>query len=169
MDDSERRYAEIMRRIAQHKQVPKPRLSLLETTLDQLNVLDELARLSHRLSAHRIAYRPGIFKGQGWVGVLTWHQARGYHGYRSLTITGVWARWQDGDVHIIIGEKARAYSAAIFNAESYHKLICKGFQTYYDDDGRPPTSDDVIHLQAAYTPANRLAIRQQIAAILHTL
>lgn len=169
MDDSERRYAEIMRRIAQRKQAPTPKPSLLESTLDQLNVLDELARLSRRLTENRIAYRPGVVNGRGWVGVLIWHHEYGYYGYRSLTITGVWAVWRDGEIHVIVGEKTRSYAAAVFNAESYHKLVRKGFQTYYDDDGSPPTRGDSIHLQATYTPENRLAIRQQIAHTLNQL
>lgn len=168
MSNSNSRYEEIRRRIAARRTqylAPTPS-TLLETTLDQLNVYDQLEEFRMNRPDDWVCYTPTPFNGQGWSGVLVWCHRKGYHGYRQIIIFGVWAQWQDEQIRIIADKRQRTYSAAIYNPESFHKLIRKSFELYYDDDGRPPHSSQTPDLEIAYSPADRLTIRQKLMKLM---
>lgn len=168
MSDSDRRYEEIRRRIAARKNhyiAPTPS-TLLETTLDQLNVYDQLEEFCVNRPYEWVCYTPTSVAGRDWAGVLIWFHKKGYYGYRQLVIFGVWVRWRDEQLWVIAGNRQRDYAAAVYNPESFHKLIQKGIELYYNDDGSPPKQPDVPNLEVVYTPTDRLTIRQQLIAVM---
>jgi hypothetical protein len=168
MSDSESRYEEIRRRIAARRTQylsPTPS-SLLETTLDQLNVYDQLEEFRMNRPEDWVCYAPTPFSGRGWSGVLVWCHRKGYYGYRQIIIFGIWVCWQDENLQIIADHRQRDYSAAVYNPESFHRLIRKSFELYYNDDGRPPQLSTSADLKVTYSSTDRLAIRQQLRALI---
>lgn len=158
--EHERRYQEIMRRIAERQQRPAaaPPAGPLAAVLDGLNVLDTLENLRELLAAEFVVYGPGTLQGPGWLGAALWFRARGYYGYQTLSLLGAWALVEAGEIVLRAGRRTLLYSAPVYQPESYHKLISRGFATYYNDNGRPPAAEDAA-LVVAYAAARRLELR----------
>lgn len=127
--------------------------------LDVLHVLEDNAPKYLR---DVLFYGPRSFDGQGWAAALIWYRHKGYNNYRDLTLFGVWAV-EDGDkTKILLGTKPLKFSAPVYNAESYHALIQRGFKTYYGDDGSPPPPDNISY-ETLFDATARLKLRQTIA------
>lgn len=145
----------------------------LATTLDGLNALDALAQLREKhfspLLCHGAIARDGLTP-QTWVGVMIWHRPSGYLGYKTLTVIGVWAMLdQEGKHQIIVGKKYLPFASPFYDAEAYFKLIRRGFDLYYNDDGSPPPPSGRI-TEFRYEPAKRLELRETLAqALLKTV
>ncbi|MCC6614869.1 MAG: hypothetical protein IT320_15415 [Anaerolineae bacterium] len=135
----------------------------------------ELARILDDLDAWRavetalagqprlIAWGPKIMRGDRpvpWVSVVMWRRASGYSGYKTLTLSGVWAV-QDTPPRIVVGQRRLPYAAPFYEAEAYHKLMRKEFTIYYRDDGAPPSLPS-RRWDAPYVPEQRLALRETI-------
>ena len=162
MDDPEARYRAIIRRIAARKN-NRPRSAAVtpEGVLDALNAFDALDDLR---ANQRRCHGPKVVRGRGWMGAVIWCQKPGYSTRPALALLGIWALGEE-DISVIVGTKTLHYSAPVYTAEAYHRLIRAGFETYYDDDGGPPPETGRL-FSARYDPAARLALREQIAAIL---
>lgn len=131
----------------------------LAAVLDGLDGWGVLAAACDRAPRHAPLYGPRVVRRADAVAVVVWHKGPGFHGYRALTLFGVWAT---ADGRLLVGGKQVAYSAATYNPESYHKLIRTDYRTYYTDDGAPPPTP---LWAVTYTPAERLALRRELAAV----
>jgi hypothetical protein len=77
----------------------------------------------------------------------------------------VWALESGAAVNLVVGSKALTFNAPIFNAETYHYHIRRGFSVLYAGDASPPPAAD-WQWQAAYDPARRLLLRDELDAAL---
>ncbi len=161
--DDEGRYQEIKRRIQQRKQTSPPADDGLAAVLDELNIFGYLDDMRSKLSPKIRCYGPKIVRRKGWMGVVVWHRQRGYSTSPVLHLFGIWAVGETETPTIAIGAKMLLFSAPVYNAESYHKLIKRGFDVYYDDDGCPPP-ESLWRYSAVYDPAKRLVSRKAIEA-----
>ena len=135
----------------------------LARILDGLNVLGTLETLrAMRFSPH-LCYGPktvGALEPVVCVGVVLWFRPAGYYGYKTLTLLGVWAQGEGTIPTIAVGVKRLAFARDFYDAEAYHKLIRRGYDLYYNDDGLPPPDAFTI----AYSAEMRLSLRETIAA-----
>jgi hypothetical protein len=136
-----------------------PAQAELAAVLDGLDTWGVLENARDRAPQGTTFYGPGVVRRGDAVGVVLWHKAPGFHGYKTLTLFGVWAV---AGGRLVVGTKRLTYSAATYNPESYHKLIRKGYKTYYKDDNVPP-SDPLW--SATYTPGERLVLRRHLAVV----
>ncbi len=144
------RYEDILRRIQQKQaeEASQPKQDDLATVLDGLDALGFLEKIKRRPPEGRVGFGPKVFRGhtaishsdekQYWCGVLVWHKPKGYGHYQTLEVLGIWAVEVGEAVEIIVGTKTLAFSAPIFNAESYQIQMKRSFKTYYDGDASPP-------------------------------
>lgn len=130
--------------------------------LSGLNILTVLADKAPAYLQHVVDYGPASFVGPGWACVVVWYCDKGYHGYQTLTLFGVWAVGVGENATILLAAKSLQYRAAVFNPESYYALIARDFRTYYGDAGEPPPKEAAI-LQCAYDPLRRLELRRELA------
>jgi hypothetical protein len=139
----------------------------LGDALDALGAWGSLEALTERRLAGALTYGPAVLRGylpRTWAGVLLWHRPRGYYGWKTLGLLGIWAlRHDDEAIEIVAGEKALIYSLPHYSPESYHYRIQREFKTFYADDGAPPATAD---LSERFDPAARLALRRAIASYL---
>lgn len=163
--ENEKRYEDILRRIAAQKQAALTPKIPLESILDAVNALDQMEDFRRVCQKQARCYGPAVFRGKDWVGALVWSHPADYHGYHTLTLTGIWAVQAETDVEIRVGRRILSYQAAVFEAEAFYKLIRKKFDLYYDDPGLSPAADHALYI-TLYTPARRLAIRREIEAAL---
>lgn len=136
----------------------------LTQTLDSLNAWGALEDTQACKLLRHLCFGPKAFKGvlpAPWVGVLIWRRERGYYGYRTLHLLGVWALAESKGVRVVVGTKTLKYSAPFYDAEAYHALIQRGFETYYKDKGSPPPVESQ-RFCVLYDPAERLARREQL-------
>jgi hypothetical protein len=164
MPTRDQRFNDILRRLEQRKQAElrAPQEQLLGATLDELNAADQLEKLKRRPPASLTAYGPKTFSSRSgaiWVGSLLWHKPKGYGHYQSLGILGIWACVQGSDTEIILGEKSLAFSAPIFNPESYYHHIKRRFDLYYPLETAPP-ADPLYRVR--YHSEQRLLIRSAL-------
>lgn len=161
--DSEQRYQEIMRRIAQGKSSPatETAMSTCVKALDALNIVDLLDDLRRHPPDSIQCYGPKSIVRKTWAGTVVWCKRKGFNTHLQLLLLGVWAIQRDDAIAIVVGTKELVYSAPIYTAEAYHKLIRTDYTVYYDDDGSPPPEKHLF--STVYDPAERLAIRQAIA------
>ncbi|MEL6152339.1 MAG: hypothetical protein AAFR56_22095, partial [Chloroflexota bacterium] len=141
---SEERYRQIMQQMARRKQQATQQ-STLAPLADVLNGLDAHTAVEAALKqvpAGFYAAGPRTIKTRGGsapaIGIVLWMRMGGFYGYRTLIVAGVWAQTTDNATQIVVGRKHLTYSAATYNPESYHKLIRRGYSTYYADDNTPP-------------------------------
>ena len=170
-DENQKRYDDILKRIAgrktfgNHRQDNKaPRLQ--DRLLDLLNAYDAFAALTQRSYAGILCYGPKSIRGAAWSAVIIWYHPKGYYGYQKLKLLGVWAHCLNADIMLTIGIRQLPYQASIYNPESYHAAIQRGFKLYYDDNGAPPDENDSILFQARHSPKERLTHRQTLDNIL---
>lgn len=152
--------------------VMQPDLSPIDPgpILDSLNAWDALDRARRQISGSgpiRLAFGPKPVAGPDYAGAVIWKRAPGYHGYKILTVVGIWCARTADAAHILIGSKRLPYQAPFFDPEAYHKILRRDYLTYYADDGAPPAHSG-IRAQTIYDPAQRLALRRWLAAeVLH--
>ncbi len=131
----------------------------LAEILDGLDTWGMLEAACDRAPKSARLFGPQVVRRGDAVAVVVWHKAPGFHGYRTLTLFGVWAL---ADGRLLVGTKQLAYSAATYNLESYHKLIRKGYKTYYKDDNTPPSAPVWA---VTYAAEQRLTLRRQLAEV----
>jgi hypothetical protein len=151
----------ILRQIAQLR--AQPVQEALARILDSLDAWGA-AELARKAMPRLTGWGPKAVSGaspSAWVGVVVWQRAAGYTGYKLLTVRGIWALQEGTDARIIVGQKVLPYTASFYEAEAYHKLIRKGFDIYYGDNGAPPTTR---LYDALYVAEQRLAMREAVKA-----
>lgn len=127
-----------------------------------LNVLSVLDDNTAKYLRDVLHYGPSSFTGKGWAAALIWYRQKGYHGYQTLMLFGIWAVDADDTTRLLIATKPLKFSAPVYNAESYHALIRQSFKTYYADDGSPPSEDYIIY-ETTFDPTRRLKLREELA------
>ena len=170
MADDERRYQEILRKIASRGPFGSPAPAQepdnpLDRALNGINAFDSLARLTQRDYADIVCYGPKALRGSTWSAVVLWYQPKGYHGYQTLSLLGVWAQQQGSEMALSIGIRQLPYRAPVFDAGVYRVAIQNGFRLYYEDDGHPPGADDQLLYRAIYRQEQRLNQRQALREI----
>lgn len=129
----------------------------LARILDDLNVLDTLETIRKR---SKLTYGPKvILSALPSRAVVVWRRPAGYHGYKTLTLFGVWAYLRDNAPIITIGAKQLPFSAPFYDADAYHKLIRQNYDLYYRDDNRPPAQPA---FSVRYDPDQRLELRETL-------
>jgi len=171
-DDKQQRYQDILKRIAEQKtnklnQTENVSKSAYDLTLDSLNAYDEMAKLPLKTYKHILCYGPQVIRQAIWSGVVVWYRNKGYYGYQTLHLLGVWAYQHDTDINLIIGIRDLPYRAPIHNPEGYHASIRNGFKIFYDDNGHPPDQTENILFQSPYNQKERLTFRQTLNKILN--
>jgi hypothetical protein len=136
---------------------------MLDAVLDGLNAYGFLDDVQARHDEKVLRYGPKIVTGESWVGVVIWQRPRGYHGYRTLTLLGIWAYVESVQVMITLGAKTLSFSNPYYNAEAYHKHIQTRFDLYYEGDASPPPESDRLYT-VVYDSDQRLNIRREIEA-----
>lgn len=171
-DDADARYEEILRKIAERKAREQAQSALtarrdaLMRALDLLNVHDALEALGGVWQQRSRCYGPEVYSGSTWSGVLIWGFPRSYRGYRQLMLIGVWALHTEDGIQIVVGKRQLAFKPDFYEADAFYKLIKRGFDVYYADDGHPPAADEERLYDAPYDLAQRLEQRRAIAEVL---
>jgi hypothetical protein len=173
-EDHEARYEEILRRIEsrRHTSAKTPQQMKLAGILDGLNALgfleDMRKKRLHTISIYGPkAVRGHVTEGEStrqWAAALIWYKPRGYHHYRTLNILGVWALDAGDQTHLLLATKTLEFDSPVFNPESYHREIKRGFELYYRGDGAPPADNHLATI--VYGADKRLALREEIKSIL---
>lgn len=169
-DEQEQRYEDILKRIAnrkpfgQHQDEDKP-ASPYDLIIDSLNSYDILDKLAQRPYSNLIVHGPKALRYKTWSGVVIWYRPKGYHGYKTLSLFGVWASQVGSDIQLTIGIRELPYRAAVYSAEGYFATIQKDFKLFYEDRGNPPTDDDIILFQTTHQAKERLIYRQTLSKI----
>lgn len=169
MSDSERRYAEIMRKLAEReaekaRQPQRERQHELARILENLDAAGKLAAIQRTRALRGMCWGPKNVQGEtpsAWVGVLLWRRGSGYHGYKQLQIAGVWAFDQDDETQVVFGSRYFPYTAPTYEAEAYQKLMKRGYDIYYRVDPAPPPTHQWL-FSAVYRPSERLALRETL-------
>lgn len=166
-DDNQRRYDDILKRIAERKTTEKnqpeqKQKSAYDLILDSLNAYDQMATLPHHTYKHILCYGPQVIRKPTWSGVVVWYRNKGYYGYQILHLLGIWAHQHHTNIELAIGIRDLPYRASIYSAEGYHASIRNGFKLFYEDDGHPPEERNAILLQTIYQQKERLALRQTL-------
>ncbi len=170
----EQRYEDILRKIAGRRPYggkardDKPRKPH-DAVLDGLNAYDSLAALAERDYEHILCHGPETKNAAAWSAVLIWFRNKGYHGYKRLTLLGIWAHYSESEMALSLGTRNLAYQAPIYDAGVYRVAIESGFQLYYGDDGRPPNENEHLHYSSLYSEKKRLTLRQALREILAVL
>lgn len=126
-----------------------------------LNVMRVLEDKPERLMQKVLHYGPQSYMGEDWAATLIWYRKKGIDNYQTITLFGVWAQESDNDTLLQIGTKQLAFSAAVYNPESYNQLIKGNFTTYYGNNGNPPP--DTVIYETHYDVTKRLVLRQELA------
>ncbi len=166
-DDSEDRYEEILKRIAQRKPFGgKSRGAEAQTPQDQaldlVNAYDALAAQTREEFQHVLCYGPRALRGSAWSGALIWYHRKGYYGYQTLHLLGVWAHYREGECLLSMGIRSLPYRAPVYDAGVYRVAIQSNFRIYYDDAGGPPDKDDRLLYQVEFNETDRLKQRRAL-------
>jgi hypothetical protein len=125
-------------------------------------ILDDLRK---RTPSGNLCFGPMDVYGAKWSGVVVWYRPAGYHSYKTLTLLGVWACVDQEATLIIVGTRPLPFTAPFYDPEAYFYKIPHSFDLYYGDDAPPPEEEDRL-LEVRYNPAQRLALRDDIEAVL---
>lgn len=171
-DDNQQRYDDILKRIAKRKSIDKNQAeqkpkSAYDLILDSLNAYDKMATLQLQDYKHILCYGPQVIRQPKESGVVIWYRNKGYHGYTTLHLLGIWAHNLETDIYLTVGIRDLPYRASIYDPEGYHASIHKGFRAFYEDDGHHPTDTDTILFQMIYQQKERLTHRQMLHNVLH--
>ncbi len=169
--DSEKRYDDILKNIASRRpfgsdgpeEIPQ---TPPDRALDLLNAFDALAEIAQRDYQSILCYGPRICRGAAWSGVVLWYHRKGYHGYQTLNLLGVWAHYRAGELAVTVGIRELPYRAPVYDPGVYRVAIQNSFRLYYDDRGQPPEGDDRVLYQAPFEPKERLRHRQALNELL---
>ena len=143
----------------------------LAAILDGLNALGGLDQLREAGPSRLLSGGPLAVQGGQpcpWVGAVIWQRAPGYFGYRTLMLYGLWALRDGESTRLRTGLRRLAYALDFFEPDAYHKRIRREFALYYADDGAPPAEAEAAW-SADYTPADRLALREEAASAINRL
>ncbi len=165
--DNDNRYEDILKKIAERPLFGGKRREILprtphERVLDRINAYDCLADLPRGDYQHWLCYGPTPTRGSAWSGVVVWAHRKGYHGYQTLTLLGVWAHYAADEILLSIGSRHLPYSAAIYDAGVYRVAIRNNFRLYYDDRGGPPDDGSSLLFRGGYSDGERLQFRQSL-------
>lgn len=139
---------------------------LHDRALDLINAFDALAKLPQGEFKHILCYGPKAVRGQAWSGVVIWYHSKGYHGYQTLFLLGVWAHYRKGELRLSIGIRQLSYRAPVYDPGVYRVAIQNNFRIYYDDDGHPPGEEDRLLFRARFSMKKRLTLRQTLVETL---
>ncbi|MCY3780905.1 MAG: hypothetical protein OXG78_11395 [Chloroflexi bacterium] len=167
---NEDRYEDILKKIAERrpfgrKQRETRPLTPHERVLNLINAYDCLAELSREGYAQWLCHGPKSLRGSAWAGVVAWAHRKGYHGYQSLNLHGVWAHYVDDEIRLSIGIRTLPYNAPVYDAGVYRVAIQSNFRIYYDDSGRPPYGEEPRLYGRAFKEEERLQHRQALIEI----
>lgn len=170
-EDKKQRYDSILRNIASRRpfggakpEEERPRLH--DRALDLINAFDALAELTQAEFKHILCYGPKAVRGQAWSGVVVWYHSKGYHGYQTLNLLGVWAHYRDSELRLSMGIRKLSYRAPVYDPGVYRVAIQNNFNIYYDDDVRVPGEEDRLLFRARFDMKKRLSYRQTLVEIL---
>jgi len=170
-DDNQQRYDNILQRIAHRKpfksQAESKPKSPYDLILDSLNAYDTFDVLTHAKYTHIITHGPKVIRRKTWSGVVIWYRDKGYHGYKLLSLFGIWLHQHETDIQLTIGIRKLPYRASVYNPEGYFATIRKDFKLFYDDSGQPPTADDDILFHTPHNTKERLTYRQTLSEIIN--
>ena len=170
-EDKKQRYEDILKKIERRRpfgsaqEEEKPRRPQ-DRVLDLLNSFDALADIAQRDFERVLCYGPQTFHGPAWSGVVIWYHSKGYHGYQTLHLLGVWAHYRDGEIMLSIGIRPLPYRAPVYDPGVYRVAIQNNFRLYYDDDGHPPADSDRLLYRAPFKSKERLNHRQALIELL---
>ncbi len=170
-EDKKQRYENILKNIERRRpfgsarKEEKPRTPQ-DRVLDLLNAFDALAELAQRDYQRVLCYGPQTVRGRAWSGVVIWYHSKGYHGYQTLRLLGVWAHYHDSEIMLSIGVRKLAYRAPVYDPGVYRVAIQNNFRIYYDDDGHPPADGDCRLYRASFKLRERLEHREAFTDIL---
>ena len=164
------RYEAILKQIAEGRPFGSRRSEPLpptphERALDRINAVDALAPLARRDYRHALCYGPKSLRGSAWSAAVVWYHPKGYHGYQTLYLLGVWAHYDEGQMLLSIAERQLPYRAPVYDAGVYRVAIQNNFRLYYDDDGGPPGKGDRLLHRCRYQEKERLTHRQTLTDI----
>ena len=170
-DNNTDRYEDILKRIAERRPFgSQQRRDKPETphdrVLDLINAYDSFADQAQRNYEQILCYGPKHIRGAAWSAVVIWYRPKGYHGYRTLHLLGVWAHYRDEDIVISIGQRELPYRAPIFDPSVFRVAVENHFDTYYGDNGHPPGEADSLHYQSVFETEKRLQHRKALDDIL---
>ena len=170
-EQKKQRYEDILKNIERRRpfgsaqKEEKPRRPQ-DRVLDLLNSFDALADLTRRDFERVICYGPQTFQGAAWSGVVIWYHSKGYHGYQTLHLLGVWAHDRAGEITLSIGIRPLPYRAPVYDPGVYRVAIQNNFRIYYADDGQPPDDDDRLLYREPFKSKERLNHRQTLIELL---
>ncbi len=169
-DRDDERYNDILRRIAEGRPFGHRRRELLPQTpqdraLDRINAYDTLAQLTRRDYQQVLCYGPKPLRGPAWSAVVVWFHHKGYHGYQTLCLLGVWAHYEDERILLSIAERQLPYRAPVYDAGVYRVAIQNHFNLYYQDGGGPPDAGDTLLHRCRFLEKERLDHRQTLKNI----
>lgn len=170
-EDKHQRYQNILKNIERRRpfgrdrKEEKPRAPQ-DRVLDLLNAFDALAELAQRDFEQILCYGPQTARGRAWSGVVIWYHSKGYHGYQTLRLLGVWAHYRNSKIVLSIGIRRLPYRAPVYDPGVYRVAIQNNFRLYYDDNGQPPEDGDRRLYHAPFKLRERLEHRQALADIL---
>ncbi len=170
-EDKNQRYQEILKRIDNRRPFGRPRAEAKpsapqDQVLNLLNAYDALADLAGRDYENILCYGPQTCRAPAWSGVVMWYHSKGYHGYQTLHLLGVWAHYHASEILISIGIRSLPYRAPVYDPGVYRVAIQNNFRIYYDDDGHPPDESDRTLYRATFKSTERLIHRQTLAELL---
>lgn len=172
-EDKNQRYENILKNIERRRpfgsvrKEEKPRAPQ-DRVLDLLNAFDALAELTQREFERILCYGPQTVRGRAWSGVVIWYHSKGYHGYQTLRLLGVWAHYREGEIMLSIGIRRLPYRAPVYDPGVYRVAIQNNFRIYYDDNGHPPGDGDRLLYRAPFRSKKRLEHRQALNDLLHS-
>jgi hypothetical protein len=172
------RYEDILRRIQQRKaqEAVQPRQDALAAVLDEVNALGVLEEVKKRPPVPLSCFGPKVFhktwslstsQDAYWLGAILWHKPRGYGQYQTLGLLGIWVVEAEEGVTLVVGTGQLAYTAPIFNAESYYHHLRRGFSLYYAGSPSPPAQGSGRLYETLYRSGERLAIRAAVESAVH--
>lgn len=158
-----------MRRRWRAERTPEPARTAeqreLQRRLDDLNAFGFLSDAQSDAPAGALCFGPRDVYGDDWVGVVIWLRPGGYHGYKTLTLVGIWARAENEEPQIIVGTLQLRFTAPFYNPEAYFHTLRQSFGLYYSDAITVPEGSSRLY-ETRYDPSRRLAIRSEIEAVL---
>lgn len=170
-EDKHKRYRDILKNIDSRPpfgraQAEEKRRKPHDHVLDLLNSFDALADLAQRDFERVLCYGPQAIHGPAWSGVVLWYHKKGYHGYQTLNLLGVWAHYREGEITLSIGIRSLPYRASVYDPGVYRVAIQSNFRMYYEDDGHPPEESDRLLYRAPFKLKERLNHRQTLNELL---
>ena len=168
--DNEERYQDILKRIAQRRPFGSKRQEQTahrphDCALDRINAFDCLAQLTRRKYRQHLCHGPKALRGPAWSGVVIWTHRKGYFGYQTLTLFGVWTHYAGDEIMISIGRRQLPYRAPVYDPGVYRVAIENNFRIYYDDAGGPRDERDSALYRCGYHEEERLTHRRALQEI----